>query len=467
MTAQNAASASESAIAGRAEELFRERFDANVRLVDRMFAWLMLGQWVFAIGVALLFSPYGWEGKARSLHLHVPIAVVLGGLLSSVPIFLVKKAPGTAITRHTIAAAQMLWSALLIHLMGGRIETHFHVFGSLAFLAFYRDWKVLVPATLVVAGDHLVRQIFYPESVFGVLSPEMWRFLEHAFWVLFEDVFLVIACVAGIREMRNIARQQARIEMTEQLEREMEIAARIQTAILPKQPKVDGLEIAARMIPADDVGGDYYDVLPVADGCWFGIGDVAGHGLVAGLAMLQAQSAIKALVKQDPSRAPREVLGSVNRLLYDNVRVRLAQNEHMTMSLVRYRDTGEITVAGAHETIIICRAATGRCELHDPTGTWLGLVEDIDAFTQERTFQLAEGDLLVLFTDGVTEAASATKEHFGLERLVREIEANHRSPVNEIRDHVLAKVSAWETKQDDDTTLLVIRHVGAARAVAA
>jgi hypothetical protein len=454
-------------VEARTEELFRERFSANVQRIDRMFGWLMVGQWVFAIAIALLFSPYGWEGKERSLHLHVPIAVVLGGLLSSAPLFLIWKAPGSALTRYTVAAAQMLWSALLIHLSGGRIETHFHVFGSLAFLAFYRDWKVFIPATLVVAGDHLIRQIFYPESVFGVLSPESWRFLEHSFWVVFEDVFLLIACVAGVREMRSIAGQQARIETTEQLEREMQIAARIQTAILPKHPEVDGLEISAKMIPADDVGGDYYDVLAVPDGCWFGIGDVAGHGLVAGLAMLQAQSAIKALVKQDPSRSPRDVLAGVNRLLYDNVRVRLAQHEHMTMSLVRYRTTGEITVAGAHETIVICRAATGRCELHDPTGTWLGLVEDIDAVTQERTFHLAEGDLLVLFTDGITEAANAASEHFGIERLVHEIEQKHRNAVHEIRDHVLAKVAAWETKQYDDTTLLVIRHVGVARAAAA
>ena len=73
--------------------------------------------------------------------------------------------------------------ALLIHLTGGRIETHFHVFGSLAFLAFYRDWRVLVPATIVVALDHLLRGIFWPQSVYGVLVASEWRWLEHAAWV--------------------------------------------------------------------------------------------------------------------------------------------------------------------------------------------------------------------------------------------------------------------------------------------
>ena len=97
----------------------------------------------------------------------------------------------------------MLMGALLIHLTGGRIETHFHVFGSLAFLAFYRDWRVLVPATIVVALDHLLRGIFWPQSVYGVLVASQWRWLEHAAWVVFEDVFLVVSCLRSVAEMRQ------------------------------------------------------------------------------------------------------------------------------------------------------------------------------------------------------------------------------------------------------------------------
>ena len=93
--------------------------------------------------------------------------------------------------------------ALLIHLTGGRIETHFHVFGSLAFLAFYRDWRVLIPATVVVALDHMLRGMFWPESVYGVLVASEWRWVEHAAWVVFEDVFLVIACVRGTQELQR------------------------------------------------------------------------------------------------------------------------------------------------------------------------------------------------------------------------------------------------------------------------
>jgi two-component system, NtrC family, sensor histidine kinase HydH len=199
-------------IVERTVALFRERRLHGLQRLDRAFVWLMVGQWVFAIVVALLVSPYGWEGKVKAVHFHVYLAVLLGGALTVFPAALAGLSPGRALTRHVIAANQMLWSALLIHLTGGRIETHFHVFGSLAFLSFYLDWKVLLTATVVVAGDHLVRQLLWPESVYGVLNPEWWRFLEHAFWVVFENAILVLACVTGLKDMLRAARQQAEVE---------------------------------------------------------------------------------------------------------------------------------------------------------------------------------------------------------------------------------------------------------------
>ena len=96
--------------------------------------------------------------------------------------------------------------------MGGGIETHFHVFGSLAFVAFYFEWPLLLTATLVVAGDHLLRGVFYPESVYGIVNPEWWRFLEHAGWVVFENVVLTWACINGLREMRAAAERQTQVE---------------------------------------------------------------------------------------------------------------------------------------------------------------------------------------------------------------------------------------------------------------
>jgi len=203
-------------IAERAQALYTEQRQRVLKRVDRMFLGLMGGQWVFGILVALFYSLYGWEGKQRAIHLHVYLAVFLGGALSLFPMLLAWRRPGWVVTRQVIAVSQMLWSALLIHLTGGRIETHFHVFGSLAFLAFYLDWPVLVTASAVVLVDHLARGVLWPESVYGVVNPEWWRFLEHGFWVAFEDVFLLIACRHGIEDMWRGARRQAEVEALRQ-----------------------------------------------------------------------------------------------------------------------------------------------------------------------------------------------------------------------------------------------------------
>jgi two-component system sensor histidine kinase HydH len=210
--------------AERTQQLYQEQLGAQRVRLDRIFAKLMLVQWAFAIGIALVFSPYGWEGKQRVIHAHVYLAVLMGAGLTLLPLVLVREMPGRMVTRQVIAVSQMLWSALLIHLSGGRIETHFHVFGSLAWLAFYLDWRILVTATVVVAGDHFLRGLFYPESVYGITNPEWWRFLEHAFWVAFEDGILLIACHNGLRSLRDGAQRQAQLEALSESEQNKAVA---------------------------------------------------------------------------------------------------------------------------------------------------------------------------------------------------------------------------------------------------
>ena len=201
----------------RARSHLQRQLRANYEHTDRMFAVLMLLQWLGGIVIAVTISPRAWSGIHSSIHPHVWSALLLGGLISAVPIYLAWRRPGETVTRYTIAVTQMLTSALLIHLTGGRIETHFHIFGSLAFLACYRDWRILIPATAVVAADHLLRGLFWPESVFGTLTTGSWRWVEHAAWVLFEDVFLIVSIRQSCREMLSIARQRAALESTNEI----------------------------------------------------------------------------------------------------------------------------------------------------------------------------------------------------------------------------------------------------------
>jgi PAS domain S-box-containing protein len=217
-------------IAGRSAELFAAHQRDIHRRTDRLFAWLMGFQWLLGIVFSLWVSPLTWEGDVASTHVHVWSAVFLGGVISLFPALLAWLQPGRTATRHVIASAQMLMGALLIHLTGGRIETHFHVFGSLAFLAFYRDWRVLIPATVVVAVDHMLRGYFWPQSVYGVVVASQWRWLEHAAWVLFEDIVLVVACLRSLAEMRQTADRTATLEHEVRTRKEAEDHARNATA---------------------------------------------------------------------------------------------------------------------------------------------------------------------------------------------------------------------------------------------
>ena len=208
--------------AARTKELRDRHYQKITILIDRLFVGVFAGQWALAVVLSLVLSPRTWDGAASQVHPHVWFAIGLGGLLAIPPALLAWLQPGKLITRCAIAVAQMAFGALLIHLTGGRIETHFHIFGSLAFLAFYRDWRVLVIATAVVLVDHIGRGVLAPESIYGVASMQPLRWLEHAGWVVFEDVFLVAgACVVGQRELAAIAERLARLERQAGLEQGM------------------------------------------------------------------------------------------------------------------------------------------------------------------------------------------------------------------------------------------------------
>ncbi len=203
--------------------LFEQAEQSIYCWADRMFAGLFVFQWLAGIAMALLWTPATWAGPTSRIHPHLWAAVFLGGFIIVLPLALIWHMPAHAITRHVAAIGQMFAGALLIDLSGGRIETHFHVFGSLAFLSFYRDWRVLVTASVVVAGDHFFRGMFWPESIYGVSSGAEWRWLEHTGWVGFIDFFLILACLKNRREMWCMAERQAQLEeLNESVERKVE-----------------------------------------------------------------------------------------------------------------------------------------------------------------------------------------------------------------------------------------------------
>jgi phosphoserine phosphatase RsbU/P len=203
--------------------------------------------------------------------------------------------------------------------------------------------------------------------------------------------------------------------------------------------------------------------LPCTDGCWIGIGDVAGHGLPAGLVMLMIQSIVAATVYGRPDLEPREAWRGLNAVLSDNIRERMRQQEHATLCLIRYDGSGRLRFAGAHESLLIYRKNTGRAECVPTTGIWAGIIRDVPLDSiDELECRLGAGDVLLLHTDGVVEAMSSAGEPYGLERLQALLEATGELPVQAICERILADVGAWMDAQSDDITLVVARHVGTA-----
>ncbi len=198
------------------QEKIRLYAHAVARHIDRLFAGLMLLQWLVCIGVALVVSPRTWIGDSEYVNSHLWFALLFGGVICSLPAWLAWRRPGALSTRLVISASQALFCGLLVHLAGGRVETHFYFFCSLILLAAYRDWRVLVPFTIVVALDHFVRGVWWPQSAFGIATASPYRWLEHAFWLVVADVFLLISIRMSVSEMHTLARHTTRIELNSQ-----------------------------------------------------------------------------------------------------------------------------------------------------------------------------------------------------------------------------------------------------------
>lgn len=182
------------------------------RRADSIFKFILVAQWLSAITIAIWSTPFSYQGTIATIHLHVYLAIFLGGLLAIGPILAMKLFPDSRMNRDIVAVAQSLFSILLIHITGGRIETHFHVFGSLAFLGAYGSRSPLWICTGITITDHLVRGYFWPESIYGVQSAEVWRALEHGAWVVFELVFLLMKVDIHSKQTWALSETQVQLE---------------------------------------------------------------------------------------------------------------------------------------------------------------------------------------------------------------------------------------------------------------
>lgn len=258
----------------------------------------------------------------------------------------------------------------------------------------------------------------------------------------------------------NYLNQQLKTENL-RMKAELEVTRQLQQMILPKEQELNqihDLDIAGYMEPADEVGGDYYDVLQHNGRVKIGIGDVTGHGLESGVLMIMVQTAIRTLLANNEID-PSKYLSVVNRAIYDNVQ-RMSSDKNLTLSLLDYYD-GHLRLSGQHEEMIVVRHQ-GQIEVIDTMdlGFPIGLEEDIADFVAFRDIYLDYGDVVVLYTDGIPEAENEHGEQYGLERLHRIIKSQHHCNAHEIQRALLNDLRDFIGTQRvfDDITLLVIKQ---------
>jgi serine phosphatase RsbU (regulator of sigma subunit) len=252
-------------------------------------------------------------------------------------------------------------------------------------------------------------------------------------------------------------------EEKKRLEEELRIARAIQMSLLPRgQIAVPGLSISALCVPAREVGGDYYDFFPLGDDrLGVLIADVSGKGTSAALYMAELKGLMLSLSRTCPS--PRQLMLTANEIISENLDSRSFIT--MTYAVVDLA-ARTMTYARAGHTPLIYRRerdAEPCVEVFTPDGLVLGLRIDggelFDRLLTESTLSLDRGDLLLLFTDGISEAMNADSDLFGEARLAKLVEEHGHLPADELRERVLREIEAFVAgaPQHDDMTMILMK----------
>jgi sigma-B regulation protein RsbU (phosphoserine phosphatase) len=245
------------------------------------------------------------------------------------------------------------------------------------------------------------------------------------------------------------------------LSAELEITQRLQMMLLPKEKElsqIEDLEIAGFMEPADEVGGDYYDILQHHGRLTIGIGDVTGHGLESGVLMLMVQTAVRTLMENNETD-PKKFFEVLNRTIYKNVQ-RMNSDKNLSLCLIDYHDR-VLSLSGQHEEMLVVRSG-GVIERIDTIdlGFPIGLSETIEEFVFQARVCLNQGGVVVLYTDGITEAENYLGQHYGLEQLCAVVQQNWQLSAEDIRQAAIEDLRSHigVEKVYDDITLVVLKQ---------
>ncbi|WP_442957279.1 SpoIIE family protein phosphatase [Phormidium sp. CCY1219] len=317
---------------------------------------------------------------------------------------------------------------------------------------------------IVYLENNLTTGAFTPErlELVKIISAQAAISLENAqlYRTLEDKVIERTAQLAAANEEISALNEMLKSENL-RMSAELDVTRQLQQKMLPREEElqqIPDLEISGFMQPAEEVGGDYYDVLNYDGRVKIGIGDVTGHGLESGMLMVMVQTAVRTLLANQETDYVK-FLTSINRTLYDNV-VRMRTEKNLTLALLDYTD-GVLQISGQHEEIIVVRSL-GEIERVDTIdlGFPIGLDLEITDFIAQAEVQLNPGDGVVLYTDGITEAENLAGEQYGLERLCEVVSKNWHLSVEEIRQMAIKDLRRFigEQKVFDDITIVVLKR---------
>ena len=257
------------------------------------------------------------------------------------------------------------------------------------------------------------------------------------------------------RELEKSAKDAALLKNAT-VAHEMQIAKQIQLSLQPESPpSLQGVQIATLSIPADHVGGDYYDFFTsdnrIIDAV---IADVSGHNVGAALIMVETRSVLRAQVNINST--PAAILSTLNNLLmFDLTRAEL----FISMFYIKYDTVSQwLTYSSAgHNQPLLYRVSEGKCQSLDAEGMIIGVKEDV--FFENKSILLNAGDILLLYTDGVTETSAEDGEMFGIERLGRILSGAHAEPLQNMIDLIYREVISFSGGRPlaDDVSIVAMR----------
>ena len=386
--------------------------------------WIVLA----AIGCVLALRVALARGAFRR-HYHLAMLVLVGGVFGPT---------GSAIMALASArGGSFLFAFFLI----------FFAFTAL----FPADALWIVMTSFAVIASYAAASLFQPDPA---LAPNLIYFLQLTFIGV---VLNRVVCRLFFDERR------ARIELRgarDALFAEVEVAQKIQTLLLPREPVLPGYVISGQMTPATEVGGDYYDVLETDTGRrLIAIGDVSGHGVTTGLTMMMVRASLVSTLESRRDASLAELYIAMNRSLRRTLE-RMNMMLYMTFALLEHDGGGRFRAVGAHLPVLIHRAGKRDVEEVELAGVWLGVIDEITPdLVPETEIELGAGDTMLLLTDGVVEHDGAGGM-FGFERVHAAFAAHAERGPSQVVEALTMQLAAHGTRQDDDVTLLALRYTG-------